>query len=60
MMHEGRIVLDIQGAERDAMTAEKLIKEFERQRDRQGDRQGDGSHVFSKHRQGDGSLVYCK
>lgn len=60
MMHEGRIVLDIQGTERGAMTAEKLIKEFERQRDRQGDRQGDGSHVFSKHRQGDGSLVYCK
>ena len=28
MMHEGRIVLDIQGAERDAMTVEGLIRKF--------------------------------
>lgn len=44
MMHEGKIVLDIKGTERSAMTVEKLIREFERQRERQGD----GSRVFCK------------
>lgn len=30
MMHEGRIILDLKGAERDAMTVEDLIEQFEK------------------------------
>jgi putative ABC transport system ATP-binding protein len=29
MMHEGRIILDLQGAERENMTVELLVKQFE-------------------------------
>ncbi len=32
MLHEGRVVLDIQGPERAGMTVEKLLAEFSRQR----------------------------
>jgi putative tryptophan/tyrosine transport system ATP-binding protein len=30
MMHEGKIIMDIQGAERDQMTVERLIEQFEK------------------------------
>ena len=31
MMHEGRIIMDLAGEEREAMTVEQLVKQFERQ-----------------------------